>query len=179
MERWLSAIVNTYGEDPNSWPSFNISNASNLRIQFWVKFLNFEPGESAGLSVSQNGSDFFTIKEWKHGQDDGIYRYEDIDLSSYESASQLWVKFFADMNSVYDLLFIDDRSASPTRQHKLRLTMSYKKLCRLTVPPGVWVAFRCIGQEDGVLMNFADIPHDPSESLRQDISRWPIEEFDN
>ncbi|GIS68173.1 MAG: hypothetical protein CM1200mP7_1220 [Chloroflexota bacterium] len=65
--------------------SFNVSNASNLRIQFWVKFLNFEPGESAGLSVSQNGSDFFTIKEWKYGQDDGIYRYEDIDLSSYES----------------------------------------------------------------------------------------------
>ena len=27
MERWLSAIVNTFGEDPNSWPSFNISNA--------------------------------------------------------------------------------------------------------------------------------------------------------
>lgn len=88
--------------------SFNVSNASNLRIQFWVKFLNFEPGESAGLSVSQNGSDFFTIKEWKYGQDDGIYRYEDIDLSSYESTSQLWIKFFADMNSVYDLFFIDD-----------------------------------------------------------------------
>ena len=27
MERWLSAIVNTFGEVPNSWPSFNISNA--------------------------------------------------------------------------------------------------------------------------------------------------------
>jgi len=87
---------------------FNISNSSNLRIQFWVKFLNFEPGESAALSVSQNGTDFLTVKEWKHGEDDGIYRFEDIDLSPYESASQLWIKFFADMNSVYDLLFIDD-----------------------------------------------------------------------
>ncbi len=95
-------------EDAEIVRSFNVSNASNLRIQFWVKFLNFEPGESAGLSVSQNGSDFFTIKEWKYGQDDGIYRYEDIDLSSYESTSQLWIKFFTDMNSVYDLLFIDD-----------------------------------------------------------------------
>ena len=110
-----------------------------------MKFLNFEPGESAGLSVSQNGSDFFTIKEWKYGQDDGIYRYEDIDLSSYESTSQLWIKFFTDMNSVYDLLFIDTAGRQVVDQSMMN---ELKLIVDLTKPDEkIFVADSLTGQD--------------------------------
>ena len=46
---------------------------------------------------------------------------------------------------------------------------------RLTVPPGLWMAFQCEGDEEAFLVNFADIPHNPTEadSLELDNSIIP------
>ena len=35
---------------------------------------------------------------------------------------------------------------------------------RITIPPGIWYAFSCISVEKALLVNCADIPHQPSES---------------
>ncbi|MBC7947571.1 MAG: WxcM-like domain-containing protein [Chitinophagaceae bacterium] len=35
---------------------------------------------------------------------------------------------------------------------------------RLTVPPGIWMAFQNEGTEESFLINFASIPHDPTEA---------------
>ncbi len=40
---------------------------------------------------------------------------------------------------------------------------------RLTVPPGLWVAFGGVGTEDNMLLNIASIEHDPVESITQPI----------
>ena len=43
---------------------------------------------------------------------------------------------------------------------------------RLTVPPGIWFAFRSLVAPHSLLMNIADIPHDPAE-----IERKKLDEF--
>jgi dTDP-4-dehydrorhamnose 3,5-epimerase len=41
---------------------------------------------------------------------------------------------------------------------------------RLTVPPGVWFGFQGIGGGASLVMNLADIEHDPGEVLRKSVS---------
>jgi len=39
---------------------------------------------------------------------------------------------------------------------------------RLTIPPGVWVGFQGVSNNLNLLLNIADIPHDPDEVERRD-----------
>lgn len=41
---------------------------------------------------------------------------------------------------------------------------------RITVPPGLWVAFQGLDKGENLLLNIADIEHDPNESQNKDIS---------
>ena len=49
---------------------------------------------------------------------------------------------------------------------------------RIMIPPGLWYGFTCISDMPALLVNCADIPHDPQESeirMLDDISiphRW-------
>ena len=61
----------------------------------------------------------------------------------------------------------------------LGITESYKTgekdYGRLTVPSGVWVAFR--GElEKNLILNIASIEHDPNEFEDKDISSFSLEE---
>jgi dTDP-4-dehydrorhamnose 3,5-epimerase len=47
-------------------------------------------------------------------------------------------------------------------------TMNY---ARLTVPPNIWFAFRGIADPSSLIMNLADIPHDPTEINRKDLDQ--------
>jgi dTDP-4-dehydrorhamnose 3,5-epimerase len=64
----------------------------------------------------------------------------------------------------------DDRSGSPSKGVTTAFDLSRRNYSRLTVPPGLWTGF--MGLEDGLnmLLNVANIPHDPSE-----VDRWPVD----
>jgi len=40
---------------------------------------------------------------------------------------------------------------------------------RLTVKPGVWMAFRGVGEEMNLVLNLASIEHNPSEAINRDL----------
>ena len=84
------------------------STSTDARLQFWAKADSFAPGETTVLSLSSNGVDFTTVRVWVDGEDDNVYRYEDIDLSSYSTSTQFWIRFKANMSGVGDLFFVDD-----------------------------------------------------------------------
>ena len=43
------------------------------------------------------------------------------------------------------------------------------RYARLTVPPGFWFGFQGLGEPRSLLMNVADLPHDPEEVLRKSV----------
>ena len=51
------------------------------------------------------------------------------------------------------------------KRHK-QMTLNYS---RLTVPPMVWVGFKGLGKNISLILNIADIQHDPQESDNLDI----------
>ena len=63
----------------------------------------------------------------------------------------------------------DDRDASSSFGQFQEVTISRKHYSRLTVPPNLWMGFQCIGDEAAMLLNIANIPHNPEEVNRKEI----------
>lgn len=43
---------------------------------------------------------------------------------------------------------------------------------RLTIKPGLWLAFQGLSSEDSIILNVADIKHDPEESHSAELSSF-------
>lgn len=56
----------------------------------------------------------------------------------------------------------------------LTTRLSHDNYQRLTVKPGLWVAFRGIG-EHNMLLNLANLEHDPKEAINIDLSEIQYE----
>jgi dTDP-4-dehydrorhamnose 3,5-epimerase len=48
------------------------------------------------------------------------------------------------------------------------------RYARLTVPPGVWMAFSGVGEELNLLLNVASIPHDSEEAVTAPLEQFPL-----
>jgi dTDP-4-dehydrorhamnose 3,5-epimerase len=44
------------------------------------------------------------------------------------------------------------------------------RYARLTVPPGVWFGFKGLAEPESLVLNIANLPHDPSEVQRRGLS---------
>jgi len=42
-----------------------------------------------------------------------------------------------------------------------------ERYVRLTVPPGIWFGFKGVGNKESLVLNIANIPHDPGEVERR------------
>ncbi len=58
----------------------------------------------------------------------------------------------------------DDRQGSNTKGNCFEIALSRQNYFRLTVPPGIWMAFHGKGKGENLLLNIASIPHDPTEA---------------
>ena len=63
----------------------------------------------------------------------------------------------------------DDRENSQTQNSFFEITLSLDNYHRLTVPAGLWMAFQGIA-DSNLLMNLANIEHDPKEVHQTPIS---------
>lgn len=58
----------------------------------------------------------------------------------------------------------DERPGSLTHGMMEEVTLSLENYYRLTVPPGIWLSFEGLADGLNLLLNIADLPHDPTES---------------
>ena len=54
------------------------------------------------------------------------------------------------------------------------VVLGYNNYCRLTVPPNFWVAFKGIGVNINILMNVANLEHDPNEALNKSLDFFDV-----
>ena len=80
-----------------------------MRLQLSAKASGFDPGDSVVLSVSSDGAVFTPVRTWADGDDDdGVYRLEDIDLSSFSMTAQFFISFDTDLSTPAAKLLVDD-----------------------------------------------------------------------
>ncbi len=85
----------------------DLSGRSDVRLQFWAKADSFEPGEFVECYI-YDGVDWNVVETWVDGEDDNIYHFCDIDLSSFNMSNQFYVCFDTEMSGADDYLYIDD-----------------------------------------------------------------------
>ncbi len=76
------------------------------------------------------------------------------------------------------LCLFDAREKSKTRGEFQEMTLGGENYALVTVPPGVWNGFEADGDQEAIVANCSDVPHDPVEIVRaapfvKDIpNRW-------
>ena len=65
----------------------------------------------------------------------------------------------------------DDREKSSSKGEFFKVTLSQTNYQRLTVPPGLWLAFRGNGNNTNLILNIANMEHDPNEIDRLDLDQ--------
>ena len=66
----------------------------------------------------------------------------------------------------------DDRATSLSKNQYMVVEIGPAHYQRLTVPPGVWMAFEGLGAQLNLLLNIADLEHDPDEVLRVELNHF-------
>jgi dTDP-4-dehydrorhamnose 3,5-epimerase len=56
----------------------------------------------------------------------------------------------------------------------LDLVIGESNYSRITVPPGLWLAFQGVGLGKNLLLNIADIEHDPKEAINRSFDFFKI-----
>lgn len=71
-------------------------------------------------------------------------------------------------------VLLDERSGSPTLGKIQSICLSLdKNYQRLTVPPGIWMAFQGLFAPVSILLNVANLVHDPDEVERRPLNTFP------
>lgn len=60
----------------------------------------------------------------------------------------------------------DERAESVTYGNFMDVSLSLENYCRLTIPPDIWVTFKGEKTSMNLLLNIANLEHDPDEIIR-------------
>ncbi len=73
-----------------------------------------------------------------------------------------------------EFVFFDERVKSESYGKFYKLIASEKgdNYCRITVSPGIWMAFKCKSNDTALLMDIIDQPHSDLEALKKDLNEF-------
>lgn len=84
-------------------------------------------------------------------------------VKGWKKHRQMMLNVIVPVGAIKFVLY-DDRLESKSYQTLQEIIISPDNYQRLTVPPGIWMAFQGIGTAENILLNIASIPHDPLEA---------------
>jgi len=90
------------------------------------------------------------------------------DIKGWKRHREMTLNLVVPVGAIKFVIY-DDRKDSDTYKRFMSVIISQNNYCRLTIPKGLWMGFMGVGEELNLLMNLADIEHDPAESDRLDI----------
>ncbi len=96
-------------------------------------------------------------------------------IKAWKRHKEMTLNLIVPVGEIRFVLF-DDRKESDN--HFQEVILSRKNYSRLTIPPMIWVGFQGVANYSSMLLNIADITHDPNESDRKSIEEiefnWEI-----
>jgi dTDP-4-dehydrorhamnose 3,5-epimerase len=97
-------------------------------------------------------------------------------VKGWKKHRQMVLNIVVPVGSIQFVLF-DGRPGSKSYLEMQEMQLSPANYQRLTVPPGVWMAFKGQSQGLNMLLNIGSIPHDPAEAdnlpLKNDLINYP------
>jgi dTDP-4-dehydrorhamnose 3,5-epimerase len=87
-------------------------------------------------------------------------------VKAWKRHQKMTLNLIVPVGEIRFILF-DDREMPNTQFQEV--IISKNNYCRLTVPPMIWMGFQGMSDSGSILLNIADIMHDPDEVDRKDI----------
>jgi dTDP-4-dehydrorhamnose 3,5-epimerase len=84
-------------------------------------------------------------------------------VKGWKRHRQMTLNLVVPAGEIFFVLY-DGRENSVTHGVLQEIRLSTNNYQRLTVPPGIWMAFKGIQSASNMLLNIASIPHDPEEA---------------
>ncbi len=75
----------------------DLTGVMGARLQLWIKTASFRAGDQASVRVAPDGVNFVTVLTINPGDDDNLYHFHDIDLSSFAMTADFRVELRSDM----------------------------------------------------------------------------------
>jgi dTDP-4-dehydrorhamnose 3,5-epimerase len=88
------------------------------------------------------------------------------DTKPWKKHLEMTLNFVVPMGKIRFVIY-DDRENSVTKNCFFDVTLGDNNYQRITIPPGVWVAFNGVGSSYNLLLNLANLEHDPNEIERK------------
>ncbi len=108
--------------------------------------------------------------------DDGFNRFGEAyftkvnfcEIKGWNKHSKMTLNLTVPVGKISFVIY-DNRNNSSTNGIFNKIELSENNYFRLTVPPGLWISFE--GKDNGtnLILNIADITHDPEESEKKDL----------
>jgi len=89
-------------------------------------------------------------------------------VKAWKRHKEMTLNLMVPLGEVRFVLFDDREILSPQFQE---IIISKNNYCRLTIPPMIWMGFQGLSNGDSILLNIADIEHDPNEVDRKEIEK--------
>ncbi|GHV79555.1 hypothetical protein AGMMS49944_13460 [Spirochaetia bacterium] len=95
-------------------------------------------------------------------------------IKAWKRHSRMTLNLVCPVGAIRFVLY-DDRPNSITSNVFQEVVLARgKNYARLTIPPGIWMGFTGISEEESLLLNFADIQHDPVEQENVPVEKSHI-----
>jgi len=91
-------------------------------------------------------------------------------VKGWNRHKKMTLNLIVPMGKVTFVIF-DDRDNSNTKGDFFNVEISHENYCRLTVPPDLWLAFKGKNKEKSLILNIANMEHDPKELEKMDLNR--------
>lgn len=91
------------------------------------------------------------------------------EIKGWKKHKQMSLNLVVPIGAIQFVIY-DDRPNSPTIEQYSSVTLSAINYQRLHIPQGVWVAFKGKGTSSNMLLNLADLEHDPNEAENTELN---------
>jgi dTDP-4-dehydrorhamnose 3,5-epimerase len=91
------------------------------------------------------------------------------EIKGWKKHSRMLLNVLVPVGEIKFVLY-DDRPGSVTKGNYREERLSLSNYNRLTIPPAIWMGFQGLGAGLNLLLNIADIEHDPRESESADLN---------
>lgn len=93
-------------------------------------------------------------------------------IKSWKRHNQMVLNIVVPLGKIKFVIY-DDRKSSSTKHQFHEVILSKDNYKRLTVSPGLWMAFKGLSKDLSMLINIANIEHDDNEVDRKSIDEIP------
>lgn len=87
------------------------------------------------------------------------------DIKPWKKHLSMTLNFIVPVGNIKFVIY-DDRKNSTTYNKFFEIIIGENNYQRITIPPDLWVAFQGVDQKINLLLNIANLQHNPEEMLR-------------